>query len=76
MLDPYTDVIWIYGISMNARSDRNWQNVEDILNTNFPKLKEPIEAAIFSKDHPYWAELRQNLNDLQKDRQLNLSIHL
>ena len=76
MLDPYTDVIWIYGLSMNARSDRNWQNVEDILNTNFPKLKEPIEAAIFSKDHPYWAELRQNLNDLQKDRQLNLSIHL
>ena len=76
MLDPYTDVIWIYGLSMNARSDPNWQNVQDILSTHFPKLKEPIEAAIFSKDHPYWAELRQSLNDLQKDRQLNLNIHL
>ena len=76
MLDPYTDVIWIYGLSMNARSDTNWQNVQGILNTHFPELKEAIEAIIFSKDHPYWAELRQNLNDLQKDRQLNLNIHL
>lgn len=76
VLDPYTDVIWIYGLSMNARSDRNWQNVQDILSTHFPKLKEPIEAAIFSKDHPYWKALRQNIIDLQKDRQLNLNINL
>ena len=76
MLDPYTDVIWIYGLSMNARSDRNWQNVQDILSTHFPKLKESIEAAIFSEDHSYWKALRQSIIDLQKDRQLNLNIHL
>ena len=76
MLDPYTDVIWIYTLSMNARSDPNWQNVQGILNTHFSKLKEAIEAAVFSKNHPFWLQLRQNLMDLQKDRQLNLNIHL
>ena len=76
LLDPYTDVIWIYGLSMNARSDRNWQNVQGILNIHFSEQKEAIEAAIFSKDHPYWIELRQNIIDLQKDRPLNLNIHL
>jgi DNA repair photolyase len=35
-----------------------------------------IEAAIFSKDHPYWIQLRQDLLDIQEDRQLSLSIPL
>lgn len=76
MLVPHTDVIWIYGLSINDRSDRNWQNVQDILNRHFPELNEQIEAAVFSKDHPCWMQLRQDLLELQKDRQLNLSIHL
>jgi len=76
MLAPHTDVIWIYGLSIQERSDRNWQNVEGILNSHFPNLKERIEAAIFSKDHPYWIQLRQDLLKLQKDRQLNQNIHL
>jgi len=76
MLAPYTDVIWIYGLSIQERSDQNWQNVQSILNRYFPNLKEQIEAAIFSKDHPYWIQLRQNLLEIQNDRQLNLSIHL
>ncbi len=76
MLAPHTDLIWIYGLSIQERSDRNWQNVQSILKGHFPNLKEQIEAAIFSKDHPYWIQLRQDLLELQKDRQLNLSIHL
>jgi len=76
MLAPYTDVIWIYGLSIQERSDRNWENVEGILNSHFPNLKEQIESVIFSKDHPYWIQLRQDLLEIQNDRQLNLSIHL
>ncbi len=75
-LAPNTDIIWIYGLSIQERSDQNWQNVQGILNNYFPKLREQIEAVIFSKDHSYWTKLRQNLMELQKDRQLNLSIHL
>ena len=76
MLAPHTDVIWIYGLSIQERSDQNWQNVQSILNRYFPNLKEQIEAVIFSKDHPYWIQLRQDLLEIQNDRQLNLSIHL
>jgi len=76
MLAPHTDVIWVYGLSIQERSDRNWQNVEGILNSHFPNLKERIEAVIFSKDHHYWIQLRQDLVELQKNRQFNLNIHL
>lgn len=76
MLTPHTDVIWIYGLSINDRSDRNWQNVQDILNRHFPELKQQIEAAVFSKEHPYWIQLRRDLTELDRNRQLNLSIHL
>lgn len=76
MLAPHTDVIWIYGLSIKERSDRNWQNVQGILNSHFPNLKEQIEPVIFSKDHSYWTQLRQDLLEIQNDRQLNLSIHL
>ncbi len=75
-LAPNTDEIWIYGLSIQERSDRNWQNVQGILNNYFPKLREQIEAVIFSKDHSYWTQLRQELKEMQKDRQLNLNIHV
>jgi predicted NBD/HSP70 family sugar kinase len=51
MLAPYTDVIWIYGISINDRSDQNWLNIQKILNREFPDLLERIKPAIFSKEH-------------------------
>ena len=76
MLERCTDVIWIYGLSIQERSDRNWHNVEDILNRHYRNLKEQIEAATFSKDHSYWIQLRQDLLRLQRERQLKLSIHL
>jgi DNA repair photolyase len=76
MLEPHTDVIWIYSLSINEHSDKNWQNVQGILNSHFPKIKEQIESAIFSENYSYWIQLRQDLEKLQEDRQLNLSIHL
>jgi DNA repair photolyase len=76
MLVPYTDIIWIYGLSIKERSDQNWQNVQGILDRHFPNLIQQIETVIFSKDHSYWTQLRQKLLELQKDRQLSLNIHL
>ena len=76
MLEPYADLIWIYSLSINEHSDKNWQNIQGILNRHFPKMKEQIESAIFSENHPYWIQLRQDLEKLQQDRQLNLNIHL
>jgi len=76
MLEPYTDVIWIYGLSINDRLGQNWLNIQKILNSQSPDLMEQVEPAIFSKDHSYWAELRESLEMLKKDRKLNLNIHL
>jgi DNA repair photolyase len=75
-LAEFTDKIWIYGLSIIDRSNRNWRNVEDRLASHFPRLKESIEDAIFSKEHPYWDVLRQDLVNVRKERNLNLSIHV
>ena len=76
MLAPCTDVIWIYGLSIINRLDQNWLNMKKILNREFPDLLERIEPAIFSKEHRYWTELRDELVALKNDRQLNLNIRL
>jgi len=76
MLAPHTTKIWIFGLSILNRSDQNWQNVEHKLEKHFPALKEQIEAAVFSKDHSLWEDLRQEILQIQKDQQLNLSIHV
>lgn len=76
MLEPYTDVVWIYGLSIIDRSGPSWLNVKKILNNHFPDLIDQIEPVIFSKDHSYWTQLREELLALKNDRGLNLNIHL
>ena len=76
MLAPHADVIWIYGLSMLNRTDQNWQNVESILESHFPDVKAQIEPIVFSQDHAYWMQLRQELLEFQKERELHLSIHV
>jgi len=76
MLAPYTQKIWIYGLSIQKRTDKSCRNVEDILRNHFSGRKEQVETVIFSREHSYWAQLRQDLVDLQEKRQLDLRIHL
>jgi DNA repair photolyase len=76
LLAPCTDVIWIYGLSIINRSDRNWLNMQKILKREFPDLLERIEPVIFSKEHTYWAQLRDELVTLKNEQQLNLNIRL
>jgi DNA repair photolyase len=75
-LVPHADAIWIYGLSMKERSDRNWRNTQILLSRHFPTLREPIEAAAFSAQHPDWVELRQKLESIKVERQLDLKICL
>ena len=63
-------------VSMQNKTDRNWQNVESILESHFHELRSQLETVGFSKGHSYWVNLRQELIGLQKDMNLNLSIHL
>jgi DNA repair photolyase len=75
-LATLTDTIWIYGLSIETRSDQNWQNLEIILDEYFPDLRKPIEDIVFTKDHQFWTRLRQELEDIQKNRGLTLNIHV
>jgi DNA repair photolyase len=76
MLAPHTDVIWIYGLSMRERADRNWQNVQNILHNHFPDVKAQIETIVFSQDHSYWTQLRADLMKLQERWRLHLNINV
>ena len=76
LLRPHTDVIWIYGLSINDRSGQNWLDTKQILNDHFADSAEEIEAPLFSRDHGYWVELRERLEQLNNDPQLNLNIHV
>lgn len=76
MLAPCTDVIWIYRLSIREPGDRNWRNVQRILDDHFPDNRERIETVILSEEHPYWNHLRKELTALKEERQLDLRIHL
>ena len=76
MATPHADTIWIYALSMEKETDRNWQNVKRILNDHFPDMTEKYKQIAFSKDQPYWAELRGELEKLQREKKLNLRIEL
>jgi len=75
-LAPLTDRIWIYRISFTNRNDLNWQNMEKILSENYASRKDKIEEIVFSKEHTYWKELRENLELLGKEKKIDLRIHL
>ena len=76
LLASHTDVIWVYGLSINDCLGQNWVTVQKILRRHFPDLIDPIEAAVFSKEDLYWTRLRENLAALKDGRQLNLNIHI
>jgi DNA repair photolyase len=73
---PFADRIWIYPLQMEAEEDRNWRYVEGILDCRFPELRERYREIVFSTAHPYWAELRRRLEELQKKTGLDLRIKL
>ncbi len=76
MISPYAEKIWIYGLSINDKSDQNWANMLSILETNYPEMLDSIVAAIFDRDDLYWKYLSNELNVLKDEKQLNLNIHL
>lgn len=70
------DKIWIYGLSILNRSDQNWKNIEEILASHYGSLKPEIEAVVFDKGHRYWADLREELLQLEQALNLNLIIRV
>lgn len=76
LAEPYSDKIWIYGLSMDREEDRNWQNVKEILDRHFPLLVKSYNQIAFSSNHPYWMKLRNKLSKMKKEKASNLEIKL
>ncbi|MCP4902549.1 MAG: radical SAM protein [bacterium] len=73
---PYTEKIWIYGLSVRDDSARWWTDVRDILKEHFTDIAGEIEAAILSRDHDFWQQLRARLVERQKTLNPHLSINI
>ncbi len=76
MVELYSDTIWLYALNMKEEEDRNWQNIREILDSNYPEMTEQYRKIAFTNKHPYWIELREKLNKLKLKRGLNLRIEL
>lgn len=76
MLAPHTNAVWIYGLSIEKRTDTNGHNITEILRLHYPELKDKIPAVAFSKNHAYWNELRPLLQKLAPACSPNLKIHV
>jgi DNA repair photolyase len=75
-LTDLAETIWIYGLSIEDRSDRNWLNIRDILQTHYSACEKEIESAVFAKDHPFWVQLRKELNEIGRSKAIDLRNHI
>lgn len=75
-LAPITDTIWVYGLNIADRNGRNWKNMRTILAEHFPNRKERVEEVVFDREHPYWRELRDRLENLRHEGMPELRIHI
>jgi DNA repair photolyase len=68
--------IWVYGLNIETAQDRNWRNVQRILDRQFPDVVEQYRQILFSAGHPYWTDLRHELERLRAEGGLDLRIML
>ena len=76
MLARCAATIWIYPLSMESETDRNWQNLREILGRAYPGLVEEYRRIAFSPADPYWIDLRRKLEQIQRERPLDLRIQI
>ena len=74
MAAAHADMVCVYPLSMNAKEDRNWRNVRDILDLHFPELVEEYRVIAFSPDDPYWTAVRRRLEQIKRQKHLDLRI--
>jgi DNA repair photolyase len=73
-VSPIADRIWVYSLNMESGEAKNWRRVEAVMDEHFPDLKDDLESIVFSRDHPFWKDLRMRLEELKRVRSLSLEI--
>ncbi len=69
---PYSDTIWVYPLKFASTKNPNWQRVRKILVKNFPDLVREFTAIVFSENHYYWDDLREELEKVNKGIKANI----
>jgi DNA repair photolyase len=77
-ISAYADTVWIYGLSVDSdrEHDIGWSNTRRILENHFPGSAEQIQAAVSSRSHPYWGQLKDDIEQFNADRALDLRVHI
>ena len=77
-LSEWADTIWIYGLSADSdeESDIGWKNTRQILASHFPHIADQVEAAVLSREHPYWTKIKGEIEMFNSQRQLDLRVHV
>ncbi len=70
------DVIWVYGLSVQSRTELSWRNVQATLETHFPDQRELVEEVVLDSDHPYWSGVRAELEEVRSASAADLRIHV
>lgn len=75
-LRGFTDTIWIYSLDVSSRDDRNWKEIENVINQYYPNLRDEFAEVVFDKRHPCWIKLQEDLDGLSRSEKVTLEIHL
>lgn len=75
--EPHSDAIYVYRLEyMNTEKDRNWQNLNSILEKNFTEKAGRIKDIIFSADSTYWDRVRCELEKLAPEIEAELRLEI
>ncbi|MBT8347277.1 MAG: hypothetical protein KJO28_13345 [Desulfofustis sp.] len=70
--------MWIYGLSAKSddEPDTGWKNTRHTLDNHFPGITDQVQAAVQSKNHSYWIQLKEEIKMFNRYRNLDLRIHV
>ena len=77
-LSGCADTIWIYGLSTDSDEDQDigWKNTRQILASHFPAVADQVQAAVSSRNHLYWMQLKEDIALFNRQRKLDLRVHV
>jgi DNA repair photolyase len=70
----FADRIWVYSLSIESESGRNWKRVEGIVRERHPGIADEFRGIVLSSDHAYWRDLRRRLQEMRDTGGLPLEI--
>ena len=73
---PYVDSIWVYPLTVESDSSKNWLNTKSILEKHFPNIARSTIEICLNSEHRYWKVLRSELELLRSEISVDLRIEI